>query len=64
MDTLDTPNDTHQYITDASGKKTHIVLTLEEYEQLLEEAWHRKVIAERRGEETISLDELKKELGF
>jgi hypothetical protein len=64
MDTLDNPNDRHQYITDATGKKTHIVLTLEEYEQLLEEAWHRKVIAERGGEETISLSDLKKDLGF
>ncbi len=64
MDTVDVTNDTHQYITDASGRKTHIVLTLEEYEELLEEAWHREVVAERRGEETISLSELKKELGF
>jgi hypothetical protein len=54
--------DTHFYLTDSEGNKTHIVLTLEEYENLLEEAWHRNVIAERRGEETISLDGLKKDL--
>jgi hypothetical protein len=60
MNTVDTPNDTHQYITDATGKKTHILLTLEEYEDLLEEAWHRRVIAERRGRETISLEAMKR----
>lgn len=54
--------DTHLYLTDANGNKTHVVLTLEEYEELLEEAWHRRVIAERRGEETMSLDDLKKDL--
>jgi hypothetical protein len=54
--------DTHLYLTDAAGNKTHVVLTLEEYEELLEEAWHRSVIAERRGDETMSLDDLKKDL--
>ena len=29
-----------------------------------EEAWHRRVIAERRGGETISLDEMRKRLGL
>jgi hypothetical protein len=64
MNTVDTPNDTHQYITDATGNKTHILLTLEEYEDLLEEAWHRRVIAERRGGETISLEDMKQRLGL
>ena len=59
MNTVDTPNDTHQYITDTTGNKTHILLPLEEYEDLLEEAWHRRIIAERRGEETISLEDMK-----
>jgi hypothetical protein len=52
----------HLYLTDANGNKTHVLLTLEEYEGLLEEAWHHTIIAERRGEETMSLDDLKKEL--
>jgi hypothetical protein len=54
--------DTHLYLTDAEGRKTHIVLPLEEYEELLEEAWHRQVIAERRGDRTYSLEDLQKEL--
>ncbi|ADD27549.1 hypothetical protein [Meiothermus ruber] len=54
--------DNHLYLTDAEGRRTHIVLTLEEYEALLEEAWHRQVIAERRGDETYSLEDLQREL--
>ncbi|MBS3965836.1 MAG: hypothetical protein KGZ60_01080 [Truepera sp.] len=53
----DRPKDTYQYLTDASAKRTHIVLSLEEYEALLEDRWHREVLAERRGGETLSLDE-------
>lgn len=34
-DTVDT-SDTHQYLTDASGNRTHVVLTIEEYEELLD----------------------------
>jgi FMN phosphatase YigB (HAD superfamily) len=38
---------------------------LEEDDELLEETWHREVIAERRDDETVrmTLDELKKQLG-
>jgi|FLYL01.1.fsa_nt_gi hypothetical protein len=64
MDPADTSKDTHQYITDASGKRTHIVLSLEEYEALLEERWHRDVLAERCGGETISLEEMKARRGL
>jgi hypothetical protein len=54
--------DKHQYLTDATGKRTHIVLPIEEYEELLEEAWHHRVVTERRGGEIISLDEMKRRL--
>jgi hypothetical protein len=54
--------DKHQYLTDATGKRTHIVVPIEEYEELLEEAWHRRIIAERRGGETVSLAEMKEQL--
>lgn len=63
IDAADAP-DTHQYLTDAQGNRTHVVLTLEEYEDLLEEAWHRRTVAERRGGETLSYDELKEQLGL
>lgn len=62
-DTLGTP-DTHQYLVDADGKRTHVLLTVEAYEELLEEAWHQRVVAERRGGETVSLEEMEERLGL
>ena len=62
-DVADAPS-THQYLTAAEGNRTHIALTIEEYEDLLEEAWHQRVFAERQGGETISYDELKEDLGL
>jgi hypothetical protein len=49
-----------EYITDAKGKKTKVVLPVDVYEKMLEDLHDLAVIAERRDEETISLDELKR----
>jgi PHD/YefM family antitoxin component YafN of YafNO toxin-antitoxin module len=51
-----------QYIVDDKGKKTAVVLSLAEYEELIEDIHDLAVIAERRDEPTISFDELKKRL--
>ena len=51
-----------QYIVDDKGKKTAVVLSLEEQEELIEDIHDLAVIAERRDEPTISFDELKKRL--
>ena len=51
-----------QYIVDDKGKKTAVVLSLKEYEELIEDIHDLAVIAERRDEPTISFDELKKRL--
>ena len=51
-----------QYIVDDKGKKTAVVLSLKEYEELIEDIHDLAVIAERRNEPTISFDELKKRL--
>ncbi len=51
-----------KYIVDAKGKKTAVVLSLEEYEELLEDLHDLAVIADRRDEPTISLVELKRRL--
>ena len=51
-----------QFIVDESGKKTAIVLPLEDYEELIEDIHDLAVIAERKDEPTISFDELKKRL--
>ena len=42
----------HQQIADETGA-TFVMLPLEEYERLLEDAWHRKVLEESRGEESV-----------
>jgi len=51
-----------RYIVDQKGKKTAVVLPMEEYEELLEDLHDLAVIAERRDEPTIPLDELKRRL--
>ena len=51
-----------KYITDGDGKRTAVVIPLEEYEELLEDLHDLAIIAERRDEPTISMDELKKKL--
>lgn len=52
-----------QFLTDAQGKRTAVVLPIEDYERLLEDLHDLGVVAERREEPTVSLDELKRRLG-
>jgi len=51
-----------QYLIDESGKKTAVILPLDEYKALLEDIHDLAVIAERKDEPSISFDELKKRL--
>ncbi len=51
-----------KYIVDQKGKKTAVVLPVEQYEELLEDLHDLAVIAERRDEPTIPLAELKRRL--
>ena len=51
-----------QFLTDAEGKRTAVVLPIEEYERLLEDLHDLSVAAERQDEPTITLDELKRRL--
>lgn len=51
-----------QYITDDKGHKTAIILPIEAYTELLEDLSDLAVIAERRGEETVSHEVLLAEL--
>lgn len=52
-----------QFIVDESGIKKAIILPIEDYEELLEDIHDLAVIAERKDESTISLEDLKKRLG-
>ncbi len=51
-----------KYLIDESGQKTAVVLTVEDYEELLEDIHDLAVIAERKDEPTINFGELKKRL--
>jgi hypothetical protein len=51
-----------QYQTDSDGKRTAVVLPIEEYEQLVEDLHDLAVVAERRGEPTVDQAELMRRL--
>ncbi len=51
-----------QYIVDERGKRTAVVLPIDDYRRLLEDVHDLAVVAERRDEPTISLEELKRRL--
>jgi hypothetical protein len=54
-----------QYITDAAGEKSAVILPIEQFYELLEDLDDLAVIAERKDEETIPhqqvIEELKKD---
>jgi PHD/YefM family antitoxin component YafN of YafNO toxin-antitoxin module len=51
-----------QFVVDSKGQKKGVLLTIEQYEKLMEDLHDLAVIAERREETAISLDELKRRL--
>ena len=51
-----------QYIVDSNGTKTAVILTIEQYEQLLEDLHDLAIVAERRPEQPISLAAMKAKL--
>jgi len=51
-----------QYIVDRKGENTGVILPVKCYEQLLEDLHDLAVVAERRKETPISLEEMKRRL--
>ena len=51
-----------QFVVDNKGKKTGVILSLKRYERLMEDLHDLAVVAERRDEEPISLEEMKRRL--
>lgn len=51
-----------RYIFNSKGKKTDVILPIAEYERLLEDLHDLTVIAERKNEIPITLEEFKKRL--
>ena len=44
-----------QYIIDSEGNKTAVILSIEQYEQMLEDLHDLAIVAERRSEQPVSL---------
>lgn len=51
-----------QFVVDEQGKPTGVFLPLAEYRQLMEDLHDLTVVAKRRKEKTISLDDLRRRL--
>jgi PHD/YefM family antitoxin component YafN of YafNO toxin-antitoxin module len=51
-----------QYLIDDTGKKTGVLLSIKEYEKLLEDLHDLAVVAERKDEKPIALEDLKRRL--
>jgi len=47
-----------EYITDAEGRKKGVILSVEEFQELMEDLDDLAVLAERREEPTISHEDL------
>ena len=51
-----------RYITSEDGSRTDVVLPVADYEELMEDLHDLTVIAERRDEPSVPLEEVKKKL--
>jgi len=51
-----------QYVVDDQGKKKGVILPVTRYKRLLEDLHDLAVVAERRKEEPVSLEEMKRRL--
>ena len=51
-----------RYVTDRTGKRTGVVLSLKRYSRLMEDLHDLAVVAERRDEKPVTADDIKKRL--
>lgn len=51
-----------QFLTDAEGTRTSVLLPIEEYEELLQDMADLATMAERRDDDRLSLEEVKLQL--
>jgi hypothetical protein len=51
-----------QFVENAKGKKTGIILPLKRYQKLMEDLHDLEVVAERRSEEPVAFEEMKRRL--
>ncbi len=53
-----------RYVVDGRGKKKAVIVPLSEYRQMMEDLHDLAVVAERRKERPISLEEMRRRLRF
>ena len=53
---------TEQFVVDADGRKTAVVIPIGRFERLMEDIHDLAIVAERRNEKAISFDAMKKRL--
>jgi hypothetical protein len=51
-----------QYVVNAKGKRVGVILSLRRYQRLLEDLHDLAVVAERRDEKPMSLEEMRRRL--
>ncbi len=51
-----------QYVVNPEGHRTAVILSLERYEQVMEDLHDLAIVAERREEAPISLEEMERHL--
>ena len=51
-----------QYVIDEKGKKTGVLLSLKQYEKPMEDLHDLAIVAERKNEKPITLEEMKRRL--
>ncbi len=51
-----------QFIVNAKGEKTGVLLSLRQYQKLMEDLHDLSIVAERREEKPVTLEELKRRL--
>jgi hypothetical protein len=51
-----------QFVVNAQGKKTGVLLSLKQYQKLVEDVHDLAVLAERHNEEPVSLEEMQRRL--
>ena len=56
------PTLTEQFVVDSKGKRTAVLLSIRRYQKLMEDVHDLAVVAERRNEKPISLEEMKRRL--
>lgn len=51
-----------QFVVNARGKKTGVILSLKQYEKLMEDLHDLAVVTERHSEKPVSLEDMKRQM--